>query len=160
MNEKALELVGLLNKKKLKITCAESCTGGLLSGAITSVSGSSAVFDGAVCSYANRIKHNMLGVSQEVLDTKGAVSYDSAYQMATGVLAMFEADVALSVTGIAGPGGGTAQKPVGTVFIGVAHKSGSYKVEECHFAGDRDTVRAKSVEKALSLAIELVKNRL
>ena len=95
-----------------------------------------------------------------MLDTKGAVSYDSAYQMATGVLAMFEADVALSVTGIAGPGGGTAQKPVGTVFIGVAHKSGSYKVEECHFAGDRDTVRAKSVEKALSLAIELVKNRL
>lgn len=156
MNKTAEKLVSLLKEQGLRVTCAESCTGGLLSGAITSVSGSSAVFDGAVCSYSNLVKNNILGVSAEVLDTKGAVSAPSARQMATGAMALFGADVALSVTGIAGPDGGTAEKPVGTVFICCAHINGTTVVKRCQFKGNRDTVRAKSVETALRIAIEVI----
>ena len=146
----------MLKEKNLRITCAESCTGGLVAAAITSVAGSSEVFDGSLCSYANRIKNNMLGVSAEVLDTKGAVSAPSARQMAAGAMALFGADLALSVTGIAGPGGGTAEKPVGTVFICCTHINGTGVVKRCRFKGDRDTVRAKSVEAALRTAIEIL----
>ncbi len=158
MNGTAEKLVGLLKEKGLRITCAESCTGGLLSAAITSVAGSSAVFDGALCSYANRIKNDMLGVSSEVLNTKGAVSAESARQMAAGALSLFGADLALAVTGVAGPDGGTAEKPVGTVFICLTHINGTVITKRCRFTGDRDTVRAKSVETALTVAIEMLGN--
>lgn len=151
----AEKLVGTLREKRLKICFAESCTGGLISGALTGVSGASEVLDGALCSYANRIKHTLLGVSERVLDTVGAVSAAAAAQMADGALALFDADVAVSVTGIAGPSGGTAEKPVGTVFICVL-APGCKVLKRCHFSGDRATVRAKTVNTALRLALEAV----
>lgn len=153
----AEKLVALLKEKGKRITFAESCTGGLVSAAVTSVSGSSAVFDGAICSYANRIKNDLLGVSRDVLDTQGAVSAPSAVQMAEGALALFAADIAVSVTGIAGPDGGSAEKPVGTVFICCVNGEGDRILKRCRFSGDRDTVRAKSVEIALQCAMEMLK---
>lgn len=152
----AEKLVALLKERGKRITFAESCTGGLASAAITSVSGSSTVFDGALCSYANRIKNDLLGVSNHVLDTQGAVSAPSALQMAEGALALFAADVAVAITGIAGPDGGSVEKPVGTVFICCVNGEGNRILKRCRFAGNRDTVRAKSVEIALQCAIEIL----
>ena len=152
----AERLVDLLKEKGEKICFAESCTGGLVSAAITAVAGSSAVFDGALCSYANRIKNTLLGVSEEVLETMGAVSPRSALQMAEGALALFSADLAVSVTGIAGPDGGTPEKPVGTVFICALHRDGTRILKRCRFTGNRDTVRSKSVEIAIKCAIDII----
>ncbi len=154
--ESAEKLVALLKEKGLKITTAESCTGGLLSAAITSVPGSSAVFDGGLCSYANRIKSGMLGVSKELLETEGAVSQSCALQMALGAMNLFGAQVAVSVTGIAGPDGGTAEKPVGIVYICVLTITGGKTIKLCHFTGDRDAIRQKTVETALQTAISLI----
>lgn len=152
----AEKLVKLLKEKGLTITTAESCTGGLISAAITSVSGSSAVFDGGLCSYANRIKSATLGVSEEVLETEGAVSHSCALQMAEGAMKLFDADVAVSVTGIAGPDGGTAEKPVGTVYICTLTATGKKEVKLCRFTGNRDAVRQQTVETALQTAISLI----
>lgn len=149
-------LVALLLETKQRITFAESCTGGLVSAAVTNVAGSSAVYDGGLCSYANRIKNGLLGVSETVLDTLGAVSARCAAQMAEGALALFSADIAVSVTGIAGPGGGTPEKPVGTVFICGLHINGERILKRCRFTGTRADVRRKSVETALLTAIELI----
>ena len=152
----AEKLVAILTEKKQKICFAESCTGGLASAAITSVPGSSAVFDGALCSYANRIKNNLLGVSQATLDSLGAVSAETAVQMAEGALALFAADVAVSITGIAGPGGGTEEKPVGTVYICCLRANGRRNIKRCRFSGKRDAVRSKAVETALQTAISML----
>lgn len=119
-------LVDSLKEKGLKIATAESCTGGLISKMITDVSGASAVFDLGVCSYANEIKEKVLGVSGEVLKAKGAVSQEVAMQMAQGVRKLSGADIGISTTGIAGPTGGSAEKPVGTVFIGVSTMDKNY----------------------------------
>lgn len=150
------QVVNALLQKGQKICFAESCTGGLLGAAITAVPDSSAVFDGGVCSYANRIKNNLLGVSSTVLDTYGAVSASCAVQMAEGALALFAADIAVSVTGIAGPGGGTAEKPVGTVYICCLTVDGRRAVKRCRFTGDRATVRNKSKEVALRTALDML----
>lgn len=155
MKREAEALVKALKKKGLKITAAESCTGGLISGAITSVSGASAVFDGGVCAYANRIKTALLGVPEKVLNTVGAVSPATAAAMARGALGLFGTDIALSVTGIAGPDGGTEEKPVGTVYIAAATAEGVI-VRRYNFSGDRDAVREKAVKAALRLALALV----
>lgn len=119
-------LVKELSEKNLKIATAESCTGGLISKMITDVSGASAVFDCGVCSYANGIKEKVLGVSSEDLRTKGAVSMEVAVQMAQGVRLLAGADIGISTTGIAGPTGGSDQKPVGTVYIGVSTVGKNY----------------------------------
>lgn len=116
-------LVEKLLSLNIKIATAESCTGGLISKLITDVGGSSAVFDCGVCSYANCIKEKVLGVSHETLDTFGAVSPDTAKEMAEGILRLSDADISVSTTGIAGPSGGTPDKPVGLVYIGVATKA-------------------------------------
>ena len=149
----AAALIEELLKRGEKITFAESCTAGLLAGTFCSVSGASAVFDGALVSYANEVKNRLLGVPEEVLSTKGAVSPECAEQMAKGAARLFFADLALSVTGIAGPGGGTPQKPVGTVYLSVFYR-GQARVELCHFEGSRDEVRRASVLTALRLARE------
>lgn len=115
-------VVEALNKKTLKIATAESCTGGLVSKLITDVSGSSAVFDCGVCTYANHIKNKLLNVKEETLSTYGAVSDKTAQEMARGVRLLSGADIAISTTGIAGPMGGTQYKPVGTVYIGISTK--------------------------------------
>lgn len=153
MYSQAEVLVKALRDKGYKICFAESCTGGLISGALTAVAGASAVFDGGLCSYANSVKSGLLGVSREVLDKVGAVSAACALQMAQGALVLFGADVAVSVTGIAGPDGGTEEKPVGTVYICVLSPSGRI-LKRCRFKGDRETVRTKTVITALRLATQ------
>ena len=118
-----------LRKKNLKLATAESCTGGLLSGRITAVSGASEVFDCGVCSYANKIKHKVLGVSEETLSTLGAVSAETALQMAEGVKNLADADIGASTTGIAGPTGGTDEKPVGLVYVGICANCSKFSVK-------------------------------
>lgn len=123
-------VVEALSKKNLKIATAESCTGGLISKMITDVSGSSAVFDCGICSYANNIKTKLLGVKEETLMTYGAVSEKTAMEMARGVRMLSKADIGISTTGIAGPMGGSQYKPVGLVYIGISTEKGlkAYRV--------------------------------
>ena len=156
--EKAERLITLAKDKKLTLGTAESCTGGLIGATLTSVSGASAVFFGGIISYDNSVKEAVLGVKKETLLTVGAVSHDTAVQMAEGARHVLGTDLAVSVTGIAGPTGGTPAKPVGTVFIAVARKGGKTLCTENHFLGDRDAVRAQTVEKAITLLTEAVEN--
>lgn len=138
--------------RQFKIAVAESCTGGLIAQRITSVPGASAVFQGGVVSYANEVKRDMLGVNQAVLDSEGAVSLLCAEAMAAGVRIRLGADVAVSVTGIAGPDGGTPAKPVGLVCFGIAAAANT-RSEQRVFKGDRDSIRTQAAEHALALAL-------
>lgn len=133
-------------------TCAtaESCTGGGIGAAITSVAGSSEVYLGGVVSYANSVKQEVLGVSAQTLATVGAVSSETAAQMAAGARRLTGADAAVSVTGIAGPGGGSAEKPVGLVWFGLSTAAGT-RTEKAVFPGDRAQVRAAAVTHALGM---------
>ncbi len=145
------ELVDLARAKGVMIATAESCTGGLLSGAITDVPGSSDVFDRGFVTYSNAAKHDMLGVDPQLIVTHGAVSEEVAMGMAEGALRRSNADVAVSVTGIAGPGG-SEFKPEGRVCFGLAATGKSTLAETVDFgAKGRDAVRARSVAHALSL---------
>jgi len=140
-------LIEVLKEKKLKIATAESCTGGLLAKKITDISGSSEVFDMGLVSYANRIKQDILGVPGEVLETKGAVSYETAEAMARGIVKVADADIGVGITGIAGPTGGTPTKPVGTVFYGLYFRNeDKLLVEELHLDGNRDEVREQTTK--------------
>ncbi len=143
------EIVGrLLLERSRSIAIGESCTGGLLTSLLVDVPGISGVLDRAVVSYSNRSKTDLLGVPEHVFTTHGAVSRVTARQMAAGIRARAGTDIGLAVTGIAGPGGGTREKPVGTVFIGLAAEEGS-EVTEHHFRGDRREVRLQSAQMAL-----------
>jgi len=146
----AERLVATLKERGLTCVTAESCTGGSVGGAITAVPGSSAVFLGGVISYANEVKRDALGVPQEILDTHGAVSSTCDERMAVGARNLLKADLAVSLTGIAGPDGGSAEKPVGLVWFGLATKDGVY-TEKMIFSGDRAAVRAQAVIHALGL---------
>ena len=148
----AERLVAKLKERGLTCATAESCTGGSVGGAITAVPGSSAVFLGGVISYANEVKRDVLGVPQEILDTHGAVSPECAERMATGARNLLKTDLAVSLTGIAGPDGGSAEKPVGLVWFGLATKDG-VRTEKRVFAGDRAAVRAQAVDHALGLLL-------
>lgn len=143
-------LVAACRARGVRVATAESCTGGLVAGRITAVPGASAVFLGGVVSYANAAKRDLLGVPQEILDRHGAVSGACAEAMAAGARARFGADAAVSVTGIAGPDGGTPEKPVGLVWFGLATAAGA-RAERCVFAGDREAVRRQASERALEL---------
>lgn len=145
-------VVRAAKERGLLIGTAESCTGGLIAAAITNVPGSSAVFNGAIVSYANEVKRDRLGVDELTLDRVGAVSEEVACQMAEGARSALSVDVSVSVTGIAGPGGAVAGKPVGTVWIGVSSESGT-RARLHHFDGDRDAVRRQTVSAALSLML-------
>lgn len=149
-------LVDALTKKKKRIATAESCTGGMISAAITSVSGASGVFDCGVCSYANHIKHKVIGVRDETLSTYGAVSDKTAAEMARGVRLLAGADIGISTTGIAGPLGGTPYKPVGLVYIGVSTEMG-LKTEKMLLGennADRERIRQLAVAAALYFALK------
>ncbi len=122
-------VVQALAKNKMKVSTAESCTGGLVSERITRVSGSSDVFDCGICSYSNEIKQKVLGVDESTLSVLGAVSAETAIRMAEGVRRLSDADIGISTTGIAGPTGGTPEKPVGLVFMGVCTKDKSYAIK-------------------------------
>lgn len=146
----ARQVISLGSDGGLTVGTAESCTGGLVAGALTAVPGSSEVVLGGVVSYACSVKHRVLGVEQDVLDGVGAVSRECAGQMAEGARRALGCDVAVSVTGIAGPGGAEPGKPVGTVWFGLATPRGTQE-HVCHLAGDRDGVRREAVLEALSL---------
>jgi nicotinamide-nucleotide amidase len=135
------------------VCAAESCTGGLILSTLTDCAGSSAYVDGALVTYSNEAKMRMLGVCEETLIAHGAVSEATAAEMAAGALAVFGADYALSVTGIAGPGGGSAEKPVGLTYIGLAGPAGLLRVERRVWDSDRLGNKAASVEAALSLLL-------
>jgi len=143
-------LLDLYRQHGLKIATAESCTGGLVAATLTAVGGSSDVFERGWVTYSNQAKSESLGVPAELIADKGAVSSEVAEAMARGALRRAQADVAISITGIAGPGGGSADKPVGLVFIGLARKDGWSQVERCEFPGDRDAVRRQTVARALA----------
>lgn len=156
----AAQLGELLINRQGWLATAESCTGGLLSGAVTAIPGSSGWFDQGWVTYSNMAKHAQLGVARETLNEFGAVSEEVARQMAAGVLAMApRATLALTTTGIAGPGGGTASKPVGLVWFGFAQRT-SYGVivhaTSQIFQGDRDAVREASVAFSLKSACALI----
>lgn len=155
ISSQAGALVDTLIERGMRVTTAESCTGGLVSAAITEVRGSSAVFEGGAVCYANEVKSSILGVNEEIFATKGAVSGECAEAMAQGAATLFLADLAIALTGIAGPDGGSPQKPVGTVFICVTIRDrGRFfpMVVENHFSGNREEIRKQSVLKALRLA--------
>ena len=148
-------VVELLSKNGLSITAAESCTGGLVCGKIVNVAGASEVFRGGYITYSNKQKRNVIGVKKSTLEKYGAVSEQVAAEMAKGVLEVSKADVAISTTGIAGPGGGTPEKPVGLVYIGCAVKNKVY-VEKFIFSGSINKVRESTVVAALSMVRKYV----
>lgn len=145
-------VVEKLRQNSLRLATAESCTGGLISKKITEVSGSSEVFDCGVCSYANFIKHKVLGVKNETLEKFGAVSSQCAIEMAKGVAELSNADIGVSTTGIAGPGGGTPEKPVGLVYIGIYTKSKTYAVKTLlNESGKNDRQRIRELASSIAL---------
>ena len=137
-----------------RLATAESLTGGGIGAAITAVSGASAVFAGGVISYTNEVKHSVLGVPVEILDTCGAVSAPVAQAMAEGARRVIGADVAVAVTGLAGPDGDDFGNPVGTVFVGYADARTAF-AREYHFDGNREEVREQTIEAALELILEM-----
>ena len=146
-------VIRLLEEKKMTVTTAESCTGGKLSGRLLNVAGASSVYNEGYITYANASKEKILGVKHETLETYGAVSEQTAAEMALGAAKAAGADAALSVTGIAGPGGGTAEKPVGLVYIGCA-VNGEVTVREYRFTGNREKNRDYAVARAITLLRE------
>ncbi|MGE3799682.1 MAG: CinA family nicotinamide mononucleotide deamidase-related protein [Candidatus Kapaibacterium sp.] len=138
------------------ITTAESCTGGLIAGALTEIPGSSAYYPGGIVSYANEVKSSTLHVNPATIEQFGAVSEETAREMATGIRLAIPADYGVAVTGIAGPGGGTAEKPVGTVWIAVASSTG-VEARLHSFRGERDVIRNYAVNAALGMALKMVR---
>ena len=147
----------LLKLHDLKITCAESCSGGLISGRLVNVPGISSYYEAGVVTYANAAKEKFLAVPHQMLEEHGAVSPQVAEAMARGALTFAGADVSIAVTGIAGPGGGTLEKPVGLVYMACCVK-GEVALEKHIFPGDRRAVRESTVEAALELVLRCLDN--
>ncbi len=135
------------------IACAESCTGGLVTSRLTDIPGSSDYVMGSIVSYTNDIKERLVGVRHETLAAHGAVSPETAREMADGIRRVIRTDLGLGITGIAGPGGGTAAKPVGLVYIAVSSEKGT-RVTENHFSGTRTEVKQQTSDAALALALD------
>ncbi|MGC4017821.1 MAG: CinA family protein [Muricomes sp.] len=151
------QVVQELAKRKFTITTAESCTGGMIAGTLVNTAGASDVLNEGYITYSNEAKERLAGVSHETLEKYGAVSEQTAKEMAEGAARAAGADVALSATGIAGPGGGTEEKPVGLVYIG-CYICGRTSVIKCQFAGSRMENRMSTVEEALKLALKELKS--
>ncbi|MBX6320195.1 MAG: CinA family protein [Rhodospirillaceae bacterium] len=151
LGKAAEEVIDGFRRVGWRLALAESCTGGLIAGQLTEVPGASDVVERGFVVYSNAAKVELLGVPPEVLERFGAVSAETAAAMAEGALARAHAEVALAVTGIAGPGGGSPAKPVGLVFFGLAHRGAPARTERHVFAGDRRAVRTASVARALDL---------
>ena len=152
----SLELGTSLKAKGLKLALAESCTGGLVSSLITEIAGSSAWFDRGFVTYSNQAKIEMLGVSASTLEIEGAVSEATAIEMAQGAVTHSTADIAASITGIAGPDGGSAEKPVGTVCFAWATTDGKSQSSRLHFAGTRQQVREQAAKAVLQGLLKLL----
>lgn len=149
----AFKLIAILHERNLFLSTAESCTGGLLAGKLIEVPGASDVYSEGFITYSNRAKEERLGVQGTTLQSYGAVSAECAIEMAQGAARVSHSDIGLSTTGIAGPGGGSSDKPVGLVYIGISN-CGRARAVECHFKGDRSSVRAQAVNAALGLLEE------
>jgi nicotinamide-nucleotide amidase len=149
----AEEVLACLKSKGLMIATAESCTGGLIASLITSIPGSSEIFDRGFITYSNQAKIDILKIPSALIGSKGAVSEEVAYAMADGVLNNTHADISISVTGIAGPGGGSEEKPVGLVYIGLGARNNKIIVEKNIFQGSRDEIRIATVERAVNLLL-------
>lgn len=151
------KIVKKLLEKEYTVTTAESCTGGLLAGRILNVSGASGVYNEGHITYSNEAKERLLGVSHATLEQYGAVSEQTAKEMAEGVAKAAKADVGLSTTGIAGPGGGTPEKPVGLIYVG-CYIAGETFVLECRFQGNREENRNAAVEAVLEFLWEKLRD--
>ena len=149
----------LLRKRALKLALAESCTGGLIGNRITDVPGSSEYFLGGIVAYAYEAKVALLGVSWDTLNTRGAVSQETVLEMARGARRVLTADIAVSVTGIAGPGGGTPEKPVGTTWIGLVTEGGEW-TRLFQFSGNREQNKVSSANSAIQMLLDYLQTQL
>jgi nicotinamide-nucleotide amidase len=156
---KAKILLEICERKNLTLATAESCTGGLLAGCLTAVPGSSAVVERGWVTYSNQAKIEEIGVDPQLLAAHGAVSSEVAAAMAAGALRHAPVDLGAGITGVAGPSGGSAEKPVGLVYISAAAKNEVPEVRENRFGGDRDAIREASVGVALDMLLALAKSR-
>lgn len=156
IHDLARKVIETYTNARQKIVTAESCTGGLVSGALTEISGSSAIVERGFVTYSNDAKVELLGVLPEMITEFGAVSEQVAEAMAKGALEFSLADVAISVTGIAGPLGGSAAKPVGLVYFGLATRTGTLFHYKSQFNGDRSDIREQAVQEALKLLLSVV----
>jgi PncC family amidohydrolase len=157
-NSLEIQVGRLLQERKLKLVLAESCTGGLFGNRITDVPGSSEYFLGGVVAYAYEAKVNLLNVSWDTLNTKGAVSRETVLEMARGIRELLKGDIAMSVSGIAGPGGGTQEKPVGTTWIGLATGDGEW-AKVFYFTGDREGNKASAVDAGLKWLLDYLQGK-
>ena len=155
--EDMIKLQNILRDKKQSITTAESCTGGLIAHMITKIPNSSDIFNGALVSYSNNIKHQELGVENNILNSFGAVSKEVVNQMLEGVTKKFEAQYAIAVSGIAGPSGGSKDKPVGTVVIGCIGPLGKKIIDIHHFKGSREEVQIQAAKTGLLKILKFIK---
>jgi nicotinamide-nucleotide amidase len=147
--QEMIDMQNLLFKHSKTITAAESCTGGLVASLITKISGSSNIFNGSIVSYSNKIKNQELNVSNETLEKYGAVSKETVKEMLSGVLQKFNADYAIAISGVAGPTGGTKNKPVGCVIIGFMDADGHQDIDVFQFFGNREEVQIQAAKSAL-----------
>ncbi len=152
----ASDLLTLLEEKGLTLSLAESCTGGMISSHIVDIPGSSECFKGSAVTYSNDAKIHVLGVNKETLSAHGAVSRETSVEMAVGCVRLFDSDIAASVTGIAGPGGATETKPVGTVWMSVTDGSRCISAEH-HFKGSRQEIREQSASSVISMIEDFVR---
>jgi len=150
-------VITALTKKRMTISTAESCTGGLIGAYLTEISGASAVYFGGIIAYDNSIKERILGVPEEILKSHGAVSAPTVEYMAASVCRNYQTNIGISVSGVAGPGGGTPEKPVGLVYIGVAQENSQASYRHL-FSGSRREVREKTVVHALNYVLELLQS--
>lgn len=155
IDELKQKLFKLLHHKKLTLSTAESCTGGMIGACLTSISGISEHYGYGFVTYSNDAKQKLIGVKEETLKKHGAVSAETALEMAEGAVRVSGADIAVSVTGIAGPGGGTPQKPVGLVYVGFAAKD-KRLFKKLNLSGDRETIRQLTVMNVLELIINQI----
>ena len=158
VHDLARQVIETYTAKKKLIATVESCTGGLIAAALTDIPGSSAVMERGFVTYSNEAKTELVGVEPEVVRAEGAVSAHTAEEMAKGALLFSHADVTLSVTGIAGPTGGTPGKPVGLVYIGLATREGAVFHYQCNFKGDRSDIRMQAVLESLKLLLTQVED--
>ncbi len=153
MRQAASDVLAALRRDGRMLATAESCTGGLIAAALTDIAGSSEIVDRGFVTYSNAAKTQMLGVAAELIETHGAVSEQVARAMADGALQRSQAALSIAVTGVAGPGGGSVDKPVGTVWLARARRGGPTLAERQVFPGDRAAVRAATVQRAFELLL-------
>ncbi len=158
LQNQAKKILQIAEGKGLKISTAESCTGGLVSALLTEIAGSSAAFERGFVTYSNQAKHELLGVKQDTLKKFGAVSKETAYAMAKGAIKNSKADISVAITGIAGPNSDSTSKPVGLVYIAISSKS-KIQIRKFNFFGNRNQVRESSLIAALSMLENAIQTR-